>query len=323
MATTAQWPKIYQRQGYAGKTGWIVDCGLQTVNGVRKRHRRSFPTKSAAQTWADEQRVLLRNEGNCGYALSAEKRAEVQKYIATLEGKGASLDEAVDYYVEHVLPFKNAPSINQLLQGKSEDDCTNGDRPFPGLIAEKLQDGLSFRSMQDLRDRLNVFARSFGDRQIHTLHKQEIKTWVNRSEWAANTKRNYMSRISELFKCAIENDWAEVNQMDLIRRPKRDQGTPEFSVIEEVKSLLQHAPAFGYLGYFVLGFFCGPRPEEIFKIPWTIVDMNQRIIVIDESIAKLPSRRIVTINDTAFAWLQQCRRDSGPVVPEMAEFQKL
>ncbi len=56
------------------------------------------------------------------------------------------------------------------------------------------------------------------------------------------------------------------------------------------------------------------RVAELRRLTWDKVKLEQGVIIIDGSVAKTKSRRIIDLHDTARAWLALCARHSGPVV---------
>jgi integrase len=63
-----------------------------------------------------------------------------------------------------------------------------------------------------------------------------------------------------------------------------------------------------------LVFFCGVRVEEAGHLMWEDVDLN-RIVQIGHSQSKMGHRRVNTIPDNAYEWLNLCK-STGRVAPQ-------
>ena len=89
---------------------------------------------------------------------------------------------------------------------------------------------------------------------------------------------------------------------------------PGFPQVEQCDRLLERAPDHDLLAYVVLSLFTGIRVAELRRLTWDKVKLGEGVIIIDGSVAKHKSRRIVDLNETARAWLAICGRRTGSVV---------
>ena len=81
-----------------------------------------------------------------------------------------------------------------------------------------------------------------------------------------------------------------------------------------MRPALERAPDHDLLAYVVLALFTGIRVAELRRLTWDKVKLGEGVIIIDGSVAKTKSRRIVDLNETARAWLAICGRRTGSVV---------
>jgi integrase len=67
------------------------------------------------------------------------------------------------------------------------------------------------------------------------------------------------------------------------------------------------------LPFFVLGFFCGIRPDgELEKLEWSSVHLvGKSEVEIPPSVSKTKRRRFVDLSENALAWLEEYRRRAG------------
>ena len=101
----AKWPKMARRVYPSGQVGYVVDLGL--IQG--KRDRQTFKTKEEAETHAEKARIQKQNEGLTAFALPKEIRVDAAKATEILKPYGATLVEAANYYLKHVIAFRSAP----------------------------------------------------------------------------------------------------------------------------------------------------------------------------------------------------------------------
>ena len=289
-----KWPRVYTRRYHSGQTGYLVDIGI--IDG--KRIRKSFSDKQEAETFAEQQRVVRKNEGTAAYAVPLEIRAEAAKCVTKLQPHGVSLTEATDYYLKHVVAFRQAPTVAEIVRRMIDDAKAAGRRD---------------KTISDLRHRLNQFALTFGQRQLDDIALPEIEAWINDPALSARSRINYATKASQLYNYAINHGWAEVNRVDRISRPTADDKEPGILTVEQAEAMLEHAPKLRLLPYVALGLFAGLRSTETLRLDWAAVKFEDRSIIVGAEVAKKHSRRVVEINDTLAAWLRPHVKKKGPV----------
>ena len=289
------WPRIYTRQHRSGQTGYLVDLG--DVKG--KRIRRSFLTKATAEAFAEQARVARQNEGVGAFSLSQEARVFAAKCLEKLAPYNATLVEAVDYYVEHVLKYRNAPPVAEIVKQLLNDVAAAGRRE---------------RTIDDLRARLNRFALSFGSRQLSAITLPELQSWLADPALSARSRINYATKVSQLYNFAIRHGWADANLVERTSRPTAEDKEPGIFTVKHAAAVLGHAPEFGLLPYVAMGLFAGLRSAEVERLDWAAVKLGERAIIIGAEVAKKRSRRVVEISDALAAWIAPYVKASGPVV---------
>ncbi len=108
---TKLWPPIHKLTYTNGGTGLQVAC---MVNG--ERIRETFKTVKEAETRAAQIRQQRDNEGAAAFTLPSAARVEAVNCGEMLKPYNATITEAVTYYVEHVLKFRNAPPVSELVK---------------------------------------------------------------------------------------------------------------------------------------------------------------------------------------------------------------
>lgn len=279
-----QWPNVYSRVHRSGETGFIVDLGL--INGRREPH--SFKTKGEADTFAEARRAERLNEGASALALSQADRQDAAKALETLRPHDITLTKAADYYFQHVLAYRNAPLVPEVVAR---------------LIADTEKNDRRDRTVAELRSRLTIFANDFEDRRLSEVTVEEIEAWTNEEDWSARTRINYLTKISQLFNYALRHRWVDANIVDRIERPTAEDKEPGILPVDQVATLLHHAGRHGLLAYVAIGLFAGLRSAELLRIQWSAVNIAEKSIVVGAQIAKKRSRRVVEICPALAAFL--------------------
>ena len=289
------WPPIHVLTYTSGKTAWQVAC---MVNG--QRIRKTYPIKAEAETHAAEIRIQVENEERAAFTMPSAVRVEAVSAVKQLALHNASITEAVDFYVEHVLKYRTAPTITEIIEKLLADAASNQRRE---------------RTIKDLRHRLTTFAKTYGNQRIAEITREELKDWLNDPALAARSRINYAVKLSQLWNYAIANGWVEHNIPASLPRPNAEDTEPEIFTVQQVAKLLEHAAANDLLAYVALGLFAGLRSAEINRLDWSNVKLAERRIIVGAAVAKKRSRRVVEMSDTLAAWLIICAKVKGPVVP--------
>jgi integrase len=295
------WPNVYTRVHGSGQASYVVDIGL--INGKRERH--SFKTKAEASTFAELKKTERQNQGATALAMPQAVKVDAAKASALLIPHTVSLEEAAKYYLKHVIAYRNAPTVSQIVERMLADAKKNDRRDL---------------TVKDLKSRLGAFAEGFPDQRVSELTVEEIKAWIDENEdWSARTRIHYLTKISQLFNYALKHNWVDANLVERIDRPSADDTEPKIFTIEQAESLLKHANEFGLLPYVALGLFAGLRSAELMRLDAKDVKFEDRAIVIGQEVAKKRSRRVVDMCDALYAWLKPLKMLKGPIV-DVKEF---
>lgn len=206
-----------------------------------------------------------------------QTEAEIRQghYFKTLEAKKHTLSEAIDRYIETVLPFK--PKVYKIyhMQLKWWESQLGSYYLFnitPFLISEaktKLANGITFR----------------GD--------QRAPATVNR----------YLASLSHLFTTAIKEwGWIENNPVSNIARLPEPDGRDRYLSDEERHRLLEACKKsdspYLYLAV-ILGISTGGRKMEIFGLRWENIDFDRKMIPLKVDEIKTKKRRSLKLTGYA------------------------
>lgn len=106
-----------------------------------------------------------------------------------------------------------------------------------------------------------------------------------------------------------------------------DEKEPEILTPSETERMLNAAldnQDLDLLGAVTLGLFCGLRTEELKKIQWKDVRLDEGFVTVGSAIAKKRRIRNVTLSENALQWLSKCKDRSGAVTRSTSfnDFQK-
>ena len=296
----ASWPPIVAVEFGSGKTGYQVAF---QVNG--KRFRKSYSTLKDAERYAAEQRTVYHNEGVAGLSVPLDDRVDAARCLDKLKPYDASLDDAVDYYVAHVLKLRAAPTVREVV-AKFLDEKQNAGRDAKTIKATGIV--------------WDKFTAVFGDRHLSDISVEEYQQWFDRIKGAPTTRKNYRGYIRQLYRTAIRKKYALENIVDATDKIEGVEGRRGFLSVVDVVALLKHANEYDLLPYAVMMLFAGVRREELEGVDgsdvvlWEHINLTDKSVVVTAATTKTRRQRVIPLTDTAVAWLRSCQKLTGPVV---------
>lgn len=246
-------------------------CSQSGATTYRVKVRlRGFPAQTAtfnrltdAKRWAQQTESAIR-EG---------------RHFKINESKRHTLEEAIERYINQVIPTKPKSSRNQVGQLKWWQEkigaYTLADIS-PALIAEN-------------RDKLA---------KITSQRKRYL---------SPATINRYLAVLSHLFTIATKEwGWAEENPVLKITKPKESRGRIRFLSEDERARLLteckESESPYLYLAL-VLALSTGGRRMEILGLKWKDIDLNRGIITLHET--KNGERRILALTNLALNLMKE------------------
>lgn len=274
----------------------MVDCG----KSVKPRFK-TFSESSEAEGFALQVQQQKQELGTASFQqLSPDDRIQLTYAKERLAPFSSSIKEAVDYYIDRHLRFKNAKTVAEIADE---------------LVAKVGKKNRRARTVQSLRNKLSLIKARFGDKKLTDIAFEEIEKFVE-SVSSPYTQRNYRQTFGQLFRFAIRNGWANENPIERIDTPQLEEKEPEVFRVEQIECLLRHAARENsrLLLLFALQAFGGLRKTEALRIDWNAFKWDDKTIRIGPEVAKRRSRRVAQINPTLEAWIKPLAKESGKVV---------
>lgn len=285
------WPRIKPATS-CGKKGFLVDARIRG-----KGERKFFGSRPEAKVFAESQRAKRLNEGG-----NAIWHAELAAY-------GWSVHQAIEHTLKFLRAQKNTLPLADAVKA---------------FLAAKAAQNVSERYVNDLRLRLERFVAAHPQASTGSIETATVSAFLRGLAGHPTTKMNFRRDLHCFFEwCGAEGILDQDRINPVARAATFDSKDEAIETItpKQFEALLANAadiirPAF------VLAGFCGIRQAEIARLDWSKIDLAEKTITIDASVAKTNARRTVRIPEAAMAWLLPLMRKSGPVLPPLPPRQK-
>ena len=267
-----------------------------------KRKRKFFETKDVAKTFAGEQDIESHNKRVAG-ELPTALRFMAKECSEALSAFGKTIKEATDFFIAHLKASEKSCTAVQLV---SE------------LIAAKTRDGASIRHLQDLRHRLDAFAKKFDGQPIATITTPSLDDWLRSLPVAPVTRNHYRRLIVLAFNFAVERGYAATNPAERTAEAREPKSRPGILSVEQAAALLVNA-APEIVPYVAIGLFAGLRRAEIERLDWSEIDFDSGHIEVtaEKSKSKI-ANRYIAMQPNLREWLLPYRKVRGSVTPREA-----
>lgn len=269
------------------------------------RNRRHFTVKSEAQTFLDEKQIEQKNYGTAGTSFTERQRAEYLECCESLQPFGATMRDAVKFYLPHLKARNQTCTAAELVTE---------------LLAVKKADGASKRYLSDLRSRLGQFSEQFDGKPVAEITATEVDQWLrsmsdDNGTLLAPTSRNNSRRVLIVaFNFALKRGYCVSNPASTSAKAKPIEGVVGILSVEQTAALLEHSAA-ELVPFVAIGAFAGLRAAELERLDWREIDLQSGLIEVTASKAKSARRRFVRIQPNLMTWLNPHAQLSGRVAP--------
>ena len=287
---------VYEKKHASGNVGYRVDLGL--IGG--KRTFKNFAAKADAEAF---QKKCLKAEAHKNPLvlsdIDAITRHEVLAAVSRLREYRATVTEAVDFFLKHARPVKAEASIQTVM-----DEFKS--------VKEKA--GLSAKYLQTAKDSFFVpFRDHFKNSLVTNVTADAVEKYIyRRKTWNPTTRAAHIRHLNVLFNFAIERGHATLNPLSKVQRPKRQSNNASEKVltVEQVIGLLQYAFKNDFkqeCTALILTLFCGVRADEVDRLTWEKIKLEEEnpVVVLDHT--KANRRRVNVIPDNALRWFKELR----------------
>jgi integrase len=264
------------------KAKWVVD--IAHPNG--RRERRHFSTKQAAEAEAHAKKVEIENMGVRALDLPLRIKVQALDALEALQPYNASIPEAVAFFLAH--KKKTRVPLTDVAKAFQESRVTLG---------------RSQKHLTTLRRFFVRFCASFGSKAAADITPDEIEKWLNGLGVGPVTINSYRTLLHSLFEYGVTKRMCSENPIAQVERATVKPGKVGILSVEQVTLLLGHA-AEDVRVTIAIGAFAGIRPEEIARLAWEDIDLEEGLIDIDAKKSKTARQRYVKILPNLCAWLR-------------------
>jgi integrase len=270
------------------------------------RNRQFFKDKTEAATVLQQKLIEQEDYGIADVSFNERHRAEYLECAEALQPFGASIRDAVNFYVPHLKAMKRSCTAAQLVDE---------------LLKVKEAHGASKRYLSDLRSRLNQFSEIFDGQPVAEITAPQIDEWLRSlsdketgKRLSPITRNNFRRVLIVAFNFARDRNYCVDNPAQKTAKAKVIKNVIGILTVDETARLLENAPA-NLVPYVAIGAFAGLRRAELERLDWNEVDLESNLIEVTAKNAKSARRRFVRIQPNLVQWLHPHRRSSGNVTP--------
>jgi integrase len=293
---------IRERKYPSGTKKWALDYGL--VEG--RRRQVVFDTEQEAQAALASANGTKRRLGALGLTASPLEMAEFLAVRERLRSCGASILEAVEFFMEHGLKVRHP----KLMPALVED-----------FIWSRIELGRDVRTIQTYRHVLRALARAFPLRHAHEMTREDLKAWRRSQGWSPATQNKAMGHVRGLFKWAIAEKHAGLDPCEGLEEVTVSPAEVEVLSLRSCEALLMtglKVPRF--MPFLVLGLFRGMRRSELERLRWEEINLESGSVIASAAKVKTRRRRVMELTPQMRAWISAAgwtedKMQTGPVAP--------
>src|SRR5215472_739400 len=257
------------------------------------RNRQFFKDKDEAETFLKQKLIEQENYGIAGVSFPERHRAEYLECAEALQPFGATIRDAVNFFVPHLQAMKRSCTASQLVDE---------------FLKVKEADGASERYLGDLRSRLNHFSEIFDGKAIAEITSTQIDEWLRSlsdketgKRLSPITRNNFRRVLIVAFNFARDRGYCLDNPATKTAKAKVVEGVVGILSVDETVRLLEKATA-DLLPFVAIGAFAGLRRAELEQLDWKEVDLQSGLIEVTATKAKSARWRFVRIQPNLTKW---------------------
>jgi integrase len=278
--------------------------GFRTVGEARTAAKKAAKdiaagnAKSVPLTPEDGHSFLRASEKLKPFGVHIEAAAvDYAEALKILDGRTTVL-EAVRCFARTLTVVRHEKTVQQVVDE---------------LIQTRQKDGSSVRHIDDLRSRLERFAKTISGKMTDVTASR-IQDFLLSLNLAPRTVNNFRTSISNLLSFARMRRYISAETDPLKEVPEAKEPQREVGIYgpEELERMLTHASE-EFLPYVVTAAFAGLRQSELERLEWS--DVGDKYIRIRGAERRTKSTRLVEIQPNLRAWLKTVGRLQGRVVP--------
>jgi integrase len=272
--------------------------------GKIKRKQFWFATEKEAKAVCAD-----RNQEQAAYGskvnLDSEARLEAFRASELLKGSGATILDAVRFYLEQQKQVSASGPFSELAAKVRAE--------FKRRLEEKE---VSDRHSESLNETLKKLEARFGDQVVSEIKAKEIREWLTCLPLATKTRNKHRGYTGQIFNLAVDYGYLRANPVTTIKRfNERSTKEDEISILssDETERLFRAADPV-VIPFLTLSFFCGVRVATLERLSWADVKFEEQRVIVPRYKGKNQKRYPVTLSENAMEWLRPYVRKNGSLL---------
>ena len=295
---------ITEQKNRNGRSAYYALVGYDRSG---KTVRRSLgANKDAARAFLSEinRRIAEGKLSEAANVFEVAADFDIKAALRRLQGYGAPLNEAVDFFIQHHRPLKGVLTLQEAAGKFYENLNRQGSRTS---YVESMR-----------KNYVGPFVKKMGERRLIDISLDDAEKYIfkHKNNLNAHSKAHHIQKLRVFFNALAKMDYysKELNPFTKVEIPKPREG--DETILEEkdrllnpdfVKEMLDFAVAredFQILVAMVLVLFCGVRVQEVSRLKWADIDLQEGVVKIGITAAKKRSRRANQIPENTLHWLK-------------------
>lgn len=204
-----------------------------------------------------------------------------------------------------VQPYAANPMVFVMPNAAPVSTVTLGEA-IAETITSKTRLGCRQKYVTSLRQYLQRFARGREDKAIASLTAADVSAWFTERSEAPSSEAANRGRLDALFTLCIRRNWISRNPTDGLDPIRWHRQPAKVLTVDQCQMALSWCKGSNlrFLASLVLMLMAGIRPEEVEKITWSSIDLDEGTIIIEAAASKVRRRRIVQLQPIAVEWLR-------------------
>lgn len=279
-------PRFNIRQEERAGRRYFVILLPAALSATGKRKRLYFATKAEAQ--AERARLLGMARAGEGGGLTAAEQEDARAAFRVLREAGfqGSLLEFVRRGVRVLGGAGASLTVAEL--------CAE----FAGVKEEEWSD----TSRRNFRQSSNRMLTVFGSKTLLDVSAADLEEWLRAEFPHATTRAHVLATLRPAWSFAVRRGYIERSPFERVAKPR--QRAREVAILspEEVRRVLVACPP-DCVAAFALLVFAGIRPEELKRLRWGDVRLQEGFVHVGAAKAKTAQARNVEVLPVLRAWL--------------------
>ncbi len=223
---------------------------------------------------------------------------------------GQQLEAVMAIRVASEHGFSLLDAANQYLKLRPKTETCSIGKAVDEFIETQARKKLRPRTIGSYRASLKAFTFGIEDSIVTDVSRGDIEAYISGQSWGELRARRFITEIGTFFTYCVKSGYCSTNPADSIEKPKIEHADVEPLTVEQcgrlLKATVEHAPK--TLAHVAIAMFAGVRSQEILRISWDRIDMDEDMIDMNIKATKKRRRRLIDIHPTLKLWLIEAKQ---------------